>query len=151
MKNFKYKKRIELLEQKIQELDTEKQKELFKQIGMKKETLFQRIKTGKMKTEISFLLEEKLNLTREQLLFIFFEEEVYSKEQKQSDFEFIRNELKGLSKEGKAFIEGMIAILNQAKTIDERDSILNKIKIVLSQNKLKKEYKRGTLYENIIK
>lgn len=135
MKNFKYKKRIELLEQKIQELDTDKQKELFKQIGMKKETLFQRIKTGKMKTEISFLLEEKLNLTREQLLFIFFEEEVYSKEQKQSDFEFIRNEIKGLSKEGKAFIEGMIAILNQARTIDERDSILNKIKIVLSQNK----------------
>ena len=57
------------------------------------------------------------------------------KNKKQSDFEFIRNELKGLSKEGKAFIEGMIAILNQAKTIYERDSILNKIKIVLSQNK----------------
>lgn len=39
MKNFKYKKRIELLEQKIQELDTDKQKELFKQIGMKKERI----------------------------------------------------------------------------------------------------------------
>lgn len=31
MKNFKYKKRIELLEQKIQELDCIKKKKLFKQ------------------------------------------------------------------------------------------------------------------------
>ena len=133
MRNFKIKERLELLEQKIQATDKDTQNELFKELRLKKETLFNKVRTGQLRIDKTGLIEDKLNLTRKETLFIFFEEEEYSKELKQSDFEYLRSKAKKQSKEAQAFIEGIISILNEAKTTTERDYLFNQIRKVLSE------------------
>lgn len=133
MKNFKFKERQELLEQKIQEYYKDNEDELFKGMRLKKETFYNQLKSGKLNITKIFYLQEKLNLSHKDLSFIFFEEEEYSEELKQSDFEYLRSKVKKQSKEAQAFIEGIISILNKARTTTERDYLFNQIKKVLSE------------------
>lgn len=133
MKNFKFKERQELLEQKIQEYYKDNADELFKGMRLKKETFYNQLKSGKLNITKIYYLQEKLNLSHKDLSFIFFEEEEYSEELKQSDFEYLRSKVKKQSKEAQAFIEGIISILNKARTTTERDYLFNQIKKVLSE------------------
>lgn len=100
---------------------------------MKKETFYNQLKSGKLNITKIYYLQEKLNLSHKDLSFIFFEEEEYSEELKQSDFEYLRSKVKKQSKEAQAFIEGIISILNKARTTTERDYLFNQIKKVLSE------------------
>ena len=49
-------------------------------------------------------------------------------EQKQEDFKMLRDNLSKQSNELKDFTEGLIAILNKATTIQQRDKIFSQIK-----------------------
>ena len=75
-------------------------------------------------------MQKRLNLSNEQLSFIFFGEEKYTEEMKAKDFEFMRSQSNNQSNDFKKFIEDLIQVLEKANTIQQRDYIFNQIKSI---------------------